>query len=421
MAGQPEIANANPSGMSRPGRTSARHVRGGAQREHSRETPASTHEPRRILLLAMLPIGDTLFLTPTIRALRSRYPAAHLAALAYTSNAPLLCHVPAVDAVVEMPAWQGPRSLAAYIRLVADLRRQAYDVAVDFTSPAFKWISIGAGAPRRTYMKFDPAWWLLPTGHDAWRATHATRLYYDCAAELDLPPWEDVDHRPGVAVPAPARTEADAWLARAGVGQSGAPLVALHPGGKGLGGEKRWHPRHFAQVADTLRAHWGAEIVLLGGPDEQALADEVAASMAHPPALAVGRLSLLGTVALLARCDLFIGNDSSLLHLAACQGTPYVGIFGPTCLANFQPIPLRPGQGRLAVAWPPSRRVSYFVGAGPIWHGPAPHDARSALRSIPPDLVLGYAQELLAKRTAASAASDTAGAPVSVPRHTAGE
>jgi ADP-heptose:LPS heptosyltransferase len=208
-------------------------------------------------------------------------------------------------------------------------------------------------------------------------------------------------------VPAAAHAEADAFIARAVGGPAPARLVALHPGGKGLRGQKRWRPERFAAVADALGAGWDACVLLLGGRDEQPLTREVAARMSRSPVLAAGHLSLLGTVALMARCDLFIGNDSSPLHLAACQGTPYVGIFGPTSLANFEPIPFRPSQGRLAVASPAPRRREYFVGARPIWYAPiSPHAARAALDSISSDLVLGYANELLAKHAASTAAHE---------------
>jgi ADP-heptose:LPS heptosyltransferase len=354
----------------------------------------------------MLPIGDTLFVTPTLRALRTRYPDAQITALAYASNAPLLRTAASASEVVEMPAFHGVRSAAEYAHLLGRLRHETYDVAVDFTSPAFKWIGMGAGIARRTYMKFDRGWWLLPGRHEAWRGMHATRLYYECAAELDLPPWDAVDHRPWVDVPEPAHEEAAAFLARAGVGQPQRPVVAMHPGGKGLRGHKRWDPQRFAHVADALHARWGADIVLVGGRDEQPLESEVAGRTACPVVRAAGQLSLLGTTALLTRSDLFIGNDSSLLHLAACQGTPYVGIFGPTALANFQPMPLHTLQGRLAIAWPPSPRMGYFVGARPIWQlSTTQRDARAALDTITPDLVLGYANELLAERTAAAEAT----------------
>src|SRR5579883_1834488 len=102
---------------------------------------ADIPSPRRILLLALLPIGDTLFTTPTIRALRQRYPSARITALVRGANAAIMRCVPSVDDVVVLPTdgdWRGPGALLGTLRR---LRAQRYDVAIDFTSPAYKWIS----------------------------------------------------------------------------------------------------------------------------------------------------------------------------------------------------------------------------------------------------------------------------------------
>lgn len=360
-------------------------------------TPLEGHmrvaPPRRILLLALLPIGDTLFITPTLRALRTRYPEARLVALAYASNAPLLRGLPALDEVLVLPAWRRGQGGPALVGLLARLRRVRFDACVDFTSPFFKWIPLLASIPRRTYMKFDRGWWLVPGRHRRWRATHATEHYYNCARELGPPPWGAVDHTPSVALPPEARRAADAFLSAHG-DRAGGPLVALHPGGSGLDGRKRWPAERFAALGDALTEAWGARVLVLGGPDEVDLAHTVARTMRTRAVVANGELSLLASFAVIARCDLFIGNDSSPLHAAAALGTPYVGIYGPTCLANFQPLPRRPGQGRLVAAWPPAAPTTYFVGGQSIW---ARRGSRAAagLRDIAVDAVQAQARALL--------------------------
>lgn len=359
--------------------------------------------PRRILLLALLPIGDTLFITPTIRALRERYPAARIIALAFAANAPVLATSAEVDGVMVWPRGGGRAALAGRLAGLRALRRAGFDTSVDFTSPWYKWISLAAGIPRRTYLKFDRLWWLLPGRHTHWRATHATRLYYDCARELDLSPWEAVDQTPRLTLPDEARAAAEALLCQSAPGEPGdaarPPLIGIHPGGAGLGGQKRWPAERFAALAEALAealaAHRGARIVVLGGPDEAALAREVAASMRTAPLVAVGKLPLLATCALIARCALFIGNDSSLLHAAAALGTPYVGIFGPTSPANFQPIAVHPGQGCLVLPEPPCARLEYFVGGRPIWQTRRHASASGCLASIGVERVLAAAGELL--------------------------
>jgi ADP-heptose:LPS heptosyltransferase len=115
----------------------------------------------------MLPIGDTIWLAPTTRALRARYPAASISALAYPSNAPVAALLPGVDEVTQFDPRRDLAQAYTLARLLANLRGRRYDWAITFTSPAFKWISLLSGIPQRTYMKFDRLWWLTPRGTTA--------------------------------------------------------------------------------------------------------------------------------------------------------------------------------------------------------------------------------------------------------------
>jgi ADP-heptose:LPS heptosyltransferase len=58
----------------------------------------------------------------------------------------------------------------------------------------------------------------------------------------------------------------------------------------------------------------------------------------------IGKLELPQAAACLARCQLFVGNDSGLMHLSAASGTPTLGLFGPTPAAEYAPA------GRCAAA-----------------------------------------------------------------------
>lgn len=114
----------------------------------------------KILLLAMLPIGDSLFAEPTVRALRSRYPQAEVVAYTRSSAAPVWRCMSALSDVRVLPTGSDWAGIGPLARSVLQTRARGFDVAIDFTSPAYKWISLLAGIPMRTYMKFDRLWWL---------------------------------------------------------------------------------------------------------------------------------------------------------------------------------------------------------------------------------------------------------------------
>lgn len=335
-------------------------------------------EPQRILLFTLLPIGDTLFALPAMQALRARYPAARIVALARPGAEAVLRCTSVTDEIAILPP---AREVGAVAVLLQRLRGERFEVAIDFTSPAYKWISIACGIPERTYMKFDPLWWLLPGRHARWRSIHAARHYYDCAAELDLPPWETVDQTPRLALPADVRERAHVLL-RQPTGRGGGPLIALHPGGAWLGGVKRWPIERFAAVAAALQEELDARLLILGDRSEAPIDARLAAGLRRPPVVAGERLPLSESLSLIEAADVFIGNDSGLLHAAAALGTPYVGIFGPTWTPNFAPLPCQAGQGTLTLPARPCRTPHYFVGGDVPWRRPCCHGTCAALLTI---------------------------------------
>jgi len=118
----------------------------------------------------------------------------------------------------------------------------------------------------------------------------------------------------------------------------GPPVIALAPTANWTG--KVWPPERFVALYRQLAAGPlpGARVAVFAGPGEgeRALAAPVLAAL--PGAIDLcGTLTLAEAAACLARCALFVGNDSGLMHLSAAAGTPTLGLFGPTPSAEYAP------------------------------------------------------------------------------------
>jgi ADP-heptose:LPS heptosyltransferase len=339
--------------------------------------------PRRMLLLLLLPIGDTLFSTPTVRALRLSYPKTEITALAYPTNAGILEANPDLDCLLLHPTaytWPGP---LGYARFLADLRRRRFDLVVEF-GPAQGWLRRIIGPPRSRALDL-PLWqWFVPLGKRPWRERHATVNYATLlsSAERRLLPPGPVLHF----------TDADrAKIGRRLAALGPAPILAVHPGGKGFRGMKRWPVGRFADVTRNLVERRGVRVVILGGADEIDLAERYQALV--PEALSlVGVLSLGETVAVLELCALFLGNDSAPLHMAGALGVPTVGIYGPTNPANFRPLGRSVTVVRSAV---PCSPCFHFVGSVPVWAGSRCRTPR-CLHAVSTDMVVGATDDVLA-------------------------
>jgi ADP-heptose:LPS heptosyltransferase len=176
------------------------------------------------------------------------------------------------------------------------------------------------------------------------------------------------------------------------------PWIAIHPAGGVNPGmtllSKRWPAARFAALAERLIEERDARILVLGGPEDRAVAKVVLDAL--PPrhrsaALDLsGQLSLGATAAAIQRCALFIGNDTGVSHLACGVGTPALMIFGPTNPKRYGPLP---GAG-LAVSPLPSRDKI------PDRNAPlSSSTASNAIKLITPDQVWSAALTLLAPTT----------------------
>ncbi|HEX9988511.1 MAG TPA: glycosyltransferase family 9 protein [Chloroflexia bacterium] len=285
-----------------------------------------------ILLLMLLPIGDTLFATPAVHALRKRYPQAHITALVYPTNKGILVNNPDIDDFLLWPTRQYRPGVRAVAGLFWRLRRSRFDLAVEFCN-YIRWVTWLSGIPQRTEMNLPKMWWGLPWSGREWRKRHAVEHYSNVVERLGIP-VEEVHLR--IHPDGEEEARAQAWLDRYEIGP-GDLLVGLHLGGEGLWGRKQWGIEGFACVADALAERLGARILVLGGKSEAELAAELVSHTRAGIINATGQTTLGETAALVGRCALFIGNDSSPLHIAAASGTRVVGIYGPTDPRSYHP------------------------------------------------------------------------------------
>jgi heptosyltransferase-2 len=93
---------------------------------------------------------------------------------------------------------------------------------------------------------------------------------------------------------------------------------------------KRWPAGHYAGLADLLTERLGAEVIILGAPEEAGVAGEVASLARRRTIVLSGQTDLAEAVAVLSVSDLLVSNDMGLAHLGPAVGVPTLVIFGPT-------------------------------------------------------------------------------------------
>ena len=112
------------------------------------------------------------------------------------------------------------------------------------------------------------------------------------------------------------------WAAR-----PGNLRVAVHPSASGA--RKRWPAQKFARLGRSLSRDPNRRLLLLEGPLDSDVVNEVRAGLAEdsPRWEPVRIQNLARLAAVLSRCQLYIGNDSGITHLAAALGVRTIALF----------------------------------------------------------------------------------------------
>jgi lipopolysaccharide heptosyltransferase II len=351
----------------------------------------------RILLVRLRLIGDVVFTTPLVRALRRTYPDAHLTYVVEPMAAPVVHGNPHLDEVIVVPKRSGLARWRDDLSCARRLRARRFDMAIDLHGgPRSAWLTWASGAAVRIGYRM--------AGH-AWMYTHVVERADDLLPrhsvvkqwDLLAPLGFDACDPARDAVEMPGDAEADARIARvlrdAGVGPFH-QLIVLHvSAGNPF---RRWPPEAFAAVVVELaRRDPARRFMVTSGPSDagaaRAIVDRARERLgAAATAVSHGQFDVGELQALAARAAVYIGGDSGPLHIAATTPTPIVALFGPTLAERSMP-------------WRDPTWFAEAIDAGPLPCRPChqrtcePGDFR-CLTGIAPDRVAAAAERALASR-----------------------
>ncbi|WP_421989602.1 glycosyltransferase family 9 protein [Roseococcus sp.] len=266
----------------------------------------------RILFITSTRIGDAVLSTGLLHHLLRQHPEARITVACGIVAEGVFARMPGLERVIPLTKKRWSRH---WLELWAKVAFRRWDLVVDLRGSAMAWL---LWTSRRAVMRGGR------------RPGHRLQHIAD-ALGLSPPP------RPVVWFNADDAARAESLL-------PGGPWLILGPTANWH--VKMWSSERFVTLADRLTAPDGplpqARIAILGGPGEQErrMAAPVLAALSGAVDL-VGRLSLPEVAAVLARAELYVGNDSGLMHIAAATGVPTLGLFGPTPADEYGPIGAR--------------------------------------------------------------------------------
>jgi ADP-heptose:LPS heptosyltransferase len=290
-------------------------------------------------------LGDLVFTLPALEGLRLAYPAARIVLLGTPVHRELLSgRAGPVDRVELLPTARGVNEPGTTARPAAEFDAAMRALQIDLACQLH-----GGGRFSNPFLLRLGARHTVGTATPDAPPLERTLPYVYFQHEVAR--WSEVAALAGApecfAEPRLLATAGELSRGAAGWGDSGRPLVVMHPGATDP--RRRWPADSFALVARRA-AEAGMRVVVVGAGADAVAADEVVARADDPHVVSAGgRLSLSDLVALFTAAAAFVGNDSGPRHVAQAVGVPTVGIFWIGNVING--APLSRARHRVEMSW----------------------------------------------------------------------
>jgi len=280
---------------------------------------------KRILIVRTDRIGDVLLSTPVIKALRDKYPSAYIAMMVSRYAKDIVEGNPYLDKVVILDKELEHKGWLRSAKFIQELKKNRFDLSLILhPTNRVHLITFLSGIPKR--VGYDRKLGFLLT--DRVKHTKQFGEKHELEYNLDLLRYLGIEARDKNLF-MPIKKESEEWVgelfAQEGISDTD-KLLAIHPAASCP--SKIWPAQRFAEVAGKLAQKYGFKVLVVAGPKDLTLADNLVKHMRSSPINLAGKTSVTQLASLLKRCRLFISNDSGPVHIASAVGTPVISIFG---------------------------------------------------------------------------------------------
>ena len=291
---------------------------------------------RKILVCQLRRIGDVLLATPSIRLLNKAFPRAEIHILTEKQSVPVLEHNPDLDRIWAIDKKR-LNHLGKELVFYSKVARQGFDLLVDFQQlPRCRWVALlSMFFGTRVRLTYTPPWYnrLLFTHWSRPRDGYAAMSKASVLEPLGIS-WRG--ERPRLNILPREFKKAKKFLQDLGVSDNNT-LVTVDPTHRRE--TRRWPAGYFGELIKmAAKARPDLKFLLLFGPGEKEIANQVLESAATPACLlSENMLSIREMAAVIACAHLHFGTCSAPRHIAVAVGTPSLVVLGSTSSAWTYP------------------------------------------------------------------------------------
>ncbi len=337
--------------------------------------------PLKFLVIRFSSIGDVILTTPLVRSLRAKYPGSRIDFLVKKEFAAVLVQNPNINDIITFDKRAGKGELARVRNLV---RQNAYTHIIDVQRNIRSvYIASGSGAKISGFSKKIMARDLLirfkiniykeikPVYLRYFEAVEALGVGYDGKGTEVFPPVSE------------SRSVQELLIQNKFTSQT--PLLVVAPGAHWE--NKRWPAEKFAAAADIFCLQTGAQTILIGGKGDVEICNLVKSRMSASSLNLAGKLSLMGSAAILGHAVMVFTNDTGMLHMAQAMNASVVAVYGPTTRElGFFPLPVKSRVAETDISCRPCTQKGLHY---------CPKKHFRCMNDIKPETVSGLAKELL--------------------------
>lgn len=286
------------------------------------------NQAKRILLIRLRSIGDTVLMTPCLSTLKKWRPDLEIDVLTESLSAPILESHPEVSQLFILPTVKSQlKKLESRWQIVRALRNRNYDIAFNLHGGSTSmFLARLSGAKVSVGYKSGRYSNLISLAAPKPQAIWQKNKIHAVEEQLGLLKWAGVsmDKIPELSLEVKINlTETlTQKLAQVGIAQE---FILIHP--SAAFSSKQWETKRFVEIIKYLYDSYKLLSVVAVAPHEAKVAFEIQKNTKTPVAIFT-ELNLSELMALISLSKAFLGNDSGPAHIAAAFKKPVVVIFG---------------------------------------------------------------------------------------------
>jgi len=289
---------------------------------------------KKIIILCILGLGDTIHFTPCLSIIRKTFPNAKCTVLTVDNpSKEILDDNPNVDEVINGDFLRN--SKLSSINLLLKLRKRKFDLSITSFSSYRRVYNIGSwliGAKERISHNFNQGYYsqftflntkTIPVEYESHNVENNLNLLKCC--DIDTSSY---NAELNIYLKGKNEDFATKYLDANGISKNDF-IIGIHPGTNVRAEGKRWSEEKFANLSDILSQRFGFKIIFFFGPADQKIKEKIE-KLTTSKHYILSDTSIKNVAAIIKKCKIMVGADSGLLHIASTFKIPVLVMYGPT-------------------------------------------------------------------------------------------